>query len=148
MKKILTMIAIALIVQGVTAGALGTWLAGRAVHGLVFDAGAQGEIVGREAFVGLTKHGGKRHLSKPVVAFTANDGRRYQFTDSVTITSDPVHGKQVRIWYPPDQPQQAYIAKGRWLGSMLGLVLLLGGGLCVLLGAGFGLFVRFAKWSK
>ena len=147
MKKLLVVVGAMLVLLGLALGGFGAWLAGGTLHSLLFDAGTDGEVIGHERHWLSGASGRGRALSRPVVAFNDRDGRTHHFTDPMSSTPELAYGSQVRVWYDPADPAPARIAGSRLWMSTLGLVQLLGGGLCLLLGAPLLLFARFARRS-
>lgn len=148
MKRLLAIVGAMLVVLGLALGGYGAWLAGGTLRSLLFDAATDGEVIGSEQHWLNGGNGRNQMLSRPVVTFTSEDGRRHSFTDPLGATPALENGEKVRVWYDPANPQQARIAGNRLWMSVLGLAQLLGGGLCLLLGVPILLFARFAKRSR
>ncbi len=87
---------------------------------------AEGRVVRREA-----GPGGER----PVVAFSARDGRRVEFSPPGRMGRDLAVGAPVPVMYNPAEPHSARFAGAVWLRVQLSL------GLALLLGLG-GLLTR------
>lgn len=148
MKRLLAIAGGALLVLGLAVGGCGAWLAGGTVRSLLFDTATEGKVVGHDRRWLSGASGRGRALIRPVVSFTDRQGRRHTFTDPVSTTPELVSGSRVRVWYDPDHPDGARVASNRLWMSVLGLVQLFGGGLCLLLGALLLLFARFARRSN
>lgn len=93
---------------------------------------AQGRVVAHET-AQLKRGSGQRS----VVEFTAHDGRSLRVTDALVRQGQAAHevGESVAVRYPAADPAQAEIGSSFWILRVVGWVLLVFSGLCMLAGA-------------
>lgn len=73
-----------------------------------------GRTVGMQSKKGWVKRGQSREeritFYMPEVEFTAADGSKHRFTDSLATDKEPVLGSVLPVRYDPDHPQDAFVA--------------------------------------